>query len=191
MTTRRIKAIWFRVLQLGEFYNIERDPRNMLGGRGSLYVEIPKSLVQPTLDFFGEPMPPDGSDGFIVQAIPIGVRGTTASPITVMPKKGGRLRISNQNRQATPNRRHPAWGKVVGFPSAPNGVTDREAANAYFPSGGVRIFIAKLDDDSFAAGFTKGPPPASIPVTSPIRDLYNNSIVGGVIVDLDMPVKGI
>ena len=45
-----IAQIWWRNVQPGEFYNIERYPQ-IAGGGGSLYIEIPRSLVERTLVF--------------------------------------------------------------------------------------------------------------------------------------------
>lgn len=189
MSGRRIVAIWWRVLQLGEFFNIERRPDLIVGGGGSRYIEIPQSMTKETLEFFEYAAPATGDLGFTVEAVPIGSNDGVAFPINIQVKAGNRLRIANQNRQASPNRRHPAWSSSVGFPQAPNGVGSREQAAAYFPEGGVRVFIGRLDDDSFVAGFTQGASPTEISPTSSLRRLYVNSGVGGVLWDVDIPMQ--
>lgn len=191
MPDPNIRAIWYRVLQLGEFFNMERDPGLIQSGGGSRYIEIPRSMTADTLRFFAAQVPPAGGSGFTIVARPIASNSGTAFPINIQVKAGNRLRISNQNRQATPNRRHPAWSSASGFPQAPNDVPDRQSAAAYFPSGGVRVFIGKLTDDSFVAGFTQGGVPAHIPIDSPLRPLWINSGVGGVVWDLQLPVRGL
>ncbi len=190
MSTRRITAIWYRGLQRGEFFNIERGSGLVVGGGGSLYIEIPKSLVGPTLRFFAYQAPQLGDGGFDIAAIPTGSNDGVAYPINVQVKAGGRMRITNQNRQAASGRRHPAWSRQAGFPEAPNGVRNRDEAAQHLPEGGVRIFVAKVNDGTFIAGFTKGTVPSNIPLDSPLRPLWMNSGVGGVISDLDMPVGG-
>ena len=49
---KSIDRIWWRNVQIGEFYNIERF-QQIKGGGGSLYIEIPSSLVPDTLSFLG------------------------------------------------------------------------------------------------------------------------------------------
>lgn len=187
---RRIVAIWFRVLQPGEFFNIERGQGIVEGGGGSLYIEIPRSLTEETLDFFGQDMPTLGGLGFTIDAYPIGGVGGEKFPITVMPKSNQRLRIANQNRQATPNRRHPAWSAAAGFPQAPNSVRTTDEASAYMPAGGVRVFVAKLDNDEFLAGFTQGEAPDDIAKGDDLHRLYINKGVGGVLWNIELPVSG-
>lgn len=190
MDERHVVAIWFRVLQKGEFFNIERGSGIVAGGGGSLYIEIPVSMTQETLDFFEEDMPRLGGEGFTVSALPIGATDGAVFPITVMPKSNGRLRIANQNRQATPNRRHPAWSHEVGFPQAPDGVRNSDEAFAYLPLGGVRVFVAKTDDDSFLAGFTQGEAPEDITPGDVLHSLFVNKGVGGVLWNIDLPFSG-
>lgn len=190
MSTRRITAIWYRVLQPNNFFNIERGSGLVVGGGGALYIEIPKTLVGPTLRFFAYQAPQLGDGGFNIEAIPTGSKDGMAHSINVQVKSSGRMRISNQNRQATSGRRHPAWSRQAGFPEAPDGVRNLAEAAQYLPEGGVRIFIAKVNDGTFIAGFTKGTVPSNIPLDSPLRPLWMNSGVGGVISDLDMPVGG-
>ncbi len=189
MTGRRVVAIWWRDLQLGEFFNIERRPDLIEGGGGSRYIEIPQSMTKETLAFFEHEEPATGDRGFIVEAVPIGSKDGVAFPINIQVKTGKRLRIANQNRQANPNRRHPAWSASAGFPQTPDNIPSREEAASHFPDRGVRVFIAKLDDDSFVAGFTCGSAPTEIPPTCSLRRLYVNSGVGGVLWDVDMPLQ--
>jgi hypothetical protein len=186
---RRIVAIWWRVLQLGEFYNIERATNLVQGGGGARYIEIPQSMAVETLRFFDHRPPATGDLGFTVNAVPIGSSDGQSWPINIQTKTGKRLRITNQNRQASSNSRHPAWSAPAGFPRAADNVRSRDEASKYFPEGGVRIFIAKLDDDTLVAGFTQGVLPPEISPTSSLRRLYVNSGVGGVLWDVDLPLQ--
>ena len=188
MADRTVTAIWWRVLKPGEFFNIERRPDLVPGGGGARYIEIPKSLVADTIRFFEQDGLTVDENGFTINAVPIksGVKDT--SLITFAPKTGSRLRIANQNRQAMPNRRHPAWRVEAGFPVAPDTVESTEEASKFLPDGGIRIFIAKLNDTTYLAGFTAGFHPADLPVTSALQKLWVESGVGGVLWNLDLPV---
>lgn len=188
MTDPVITAIWYRVVQKGEFYNIERHPRVVQGGNGSLYIEIPKGLTPKTLQFFGEAMPKVGGSGFTIPAIPIGATDGVSFPITIMPKSNDRLRIANQNRQTAGKQRHPAWSGASGFPEAPDGVTSKDDATPHFPKGGLRVFIAKVSDGSYLAGFTMGTAPDDIARDDVLQRLWSNQGVGDVLVDLAIPI---
>jgi len=175
-----IDRIWWRNVQPGEFYNIERVPR-IAGGGGSLYIEIPSSMVPATLDFLD-------ATGANVDSLPVitiqaGVVGQTGlfGPIEFQRKKGSRMRIARQNRQQPSSQRHPAWTAARGFPTAPDYVGNKEKALPYFPEGGLRIYIAKTVEGDYYAGFTKGWRPASMKPNDPAWDLYSQGGVGGVI----------
>lgn len=176
-----IDLIWWRNVQPGEFYNIERYPQ-IQGGGGSLYIEIPSSMVSATLDFLD-------ATGADVEELPVitieaGVVGHPglSGPIEFQRKKGGRMRIARQNRQQASSLRHPAWTAANGFPTAPSDVANKEEALAYFPHGGLRIYIAKTIDGEYLAGFTQGLRPDNVTPNSPMFNLYpETNVVGGVI----------
>jgi hypothetical protein len=177
-----VAMIWWRNVQLGEFYNIERYPR-IEGGGGALYIEIPSSLVPDTLEFLdAENVRVEAFDPIVISARVVGdpeVRGT----IEFRSKKGGRMRIANQNRQQPSSQRHPAWTAERGFPRAPDSVRSSGEARPYFPEGGLRIYIAKTFDGDYYAGFTKGPRPTTMPASDPHWELYPDSprLVGSLI----------
>lgn len=176
-----IDRIWWRNVQKGEFYNIERIHR-IGGGGGALYIEIPSSMVPKTLDFLD-------ATGANVEALPVitieaGVIGGSgeSGPIEFHRKKGGRMRIARQNRQQPNSQRHPAWIAARDFPAAPDDVRNKQEALPYFPNGGLRIYIAKTVEGCYYAGYKKGPRPASMKPKDPMWDLYHQGkIVGGVI----------
>jgi hypothetical protein len=178
-----IERIWWRNVQPGEFYNIERH-HQISGGGGSLYIEIPASLVPETLDFLGVTRTALDSNGqFEIEARSVG-QPSLSGPITFKPKSGGRMRIANQNRQQPNSQRHPAWTSARGFPKTPDGVSSTKDALPHFPAGGLRIYIAKSVEGDYYAGFTKGPRPAKMQSNDPMWDLYPPRIdkpVGGVI----------
>lgn len=176
-----VDRIWWRNVQPGEFYNIERIHR-IEGGGGSLYIEIPSSMVPATLDFLDS----TGADveNLSVITIDAGVVGrpSEAGPIEFHRKKGGRMRIARQNRQQPNSQRHPAWIAARGFPTAPDDVRSKQDALPYFPKGGLRIYIAKTVDGGFYAGFTKGARPAAMQPNNPMWNLFpQGRVVGGVI----------
>ncbi|MCG2621762.1 hypothetical protein LVY72_07500 [Arthrobacter sp. I2-34] len=177
-----IDRIWWRNVQPGEFYNIERH-HQINGGGGSLYIEIPSSMVPATLDFLDATgANVDDLPVIKIEARVVGRPGESG-PIEFHRKKGGRMRIARQNRRQPNSQRHPAWIAARGFPTAPDDVGSTEDALTYFPKGGLRIYIAKTVEGEYYAGFTKGPRPDSIRSNNPMWDLYppGSRPVGGVI----------
>lgn len=179
----KIDKVWWRNVQLGEFYNIERDPKLVSGG-GSLYIEIPSSLVEDTLLFLGVP------ESWLGSNTPIKIHAaslnspTEAGVIEFQSKNGGRMRIARQNRKQRNSIRHPAWTEEHGFPKAPDGLpNEREAYRSYFPDGGLRIYIIKSVEGEYFAGFTKGHRPEGLDKSDPNWDLYPESsrVPGGII----------
>ncbi|MGE9781893.1 hypothetical protein [Janibacter sp. G368] len=177
-----IDRIWWRNVQPGEFYNIERVPR-IAGGGGSLYIEVPSSIVPATLDFLdatGQDV--DTLPVITIYATVFGRPDDPGGQIEFHRKAGGRMRIARQNRQQPNSPRHPAWTVARGFPSAPDNVGSKDEAMAYFPDGGLRIYIAKTVDGAYVAGFTKGPRPKQMRLNDPMWELYpEGRAVGGVI----------
>lgn len=176
-----IDRIWWRNVQPGEFYNIERF-HQIEGGGGSLYIEVPSSMVPETLDFLD-------STGADVESLPVitiqayvAGRPGESGPIEFQRKKGGRMRIARQNRQQPNSQRHPAWIAARGFPTAPDSIRNREEALPYFPAGGLRVYIAKTIEGDYYAGFTIGPRPKAMKPSDPMWTLYTQGrAVGGVI----------
>lgn len=174
-----VDRIWWRNVQLGEFYNIERFHR-IEGGGGSLYIEIPSSMVPETLDFLDA----TGTDVetlpvIVIQAKTVG-RSGGSGPIEFRGKTGRRMRIARQNRQQPHSQRHPAWTAAQGFPTAPDNVRNKDDALQHFPAGGLRIYIVKTVEGNYYAGFNKGPRPADMSPNDPAWGLYSQG-VGGVI----------
>lgn len=172
-----IHRIWWRNVQPGEFYNIERH-HQISGGGGSLYIEVPGSIVDATLDFLGKTK--TDSD-YKIEARVIGKSNISGLiEFQWKSKKKERLRIANQNRQQPNTKRHPAWTATNGFPSAPDGIGCKEDALPFFPEGGLRVYIAKTFEGEYYAGFTKGYRPPSMKPNDPMWELYGDG-VGGVI----------
>ncbi|MGX5023390.1 hypothetical protein ACWKXN_12330 [Enterobacter sp. UPMP2060] len=175
-----ISRIWWRNVQPGEFYNIERFHR-IEGGGGSLYIEIPGSMVAATLDFLDvAAIDVSVLPVITIQAKVIG-QPHIYGPIEFHRKAGNRMRIARQNRQQPGSQRHPAWTSVNGFPRAPDGVSSTEDARQFFPAGGLRIYLAKTIEGEYFAGYTVGNRPSDLLPTDPMWQLYGNG-VGGVII---------
>lgn len=176
----RIDRIWWRNVQPGEFYNIERH-HQIEGGGGSLYIEIPSSMVDVTLNFLNVSRADLEGTPVTIEAGVVGQPGLFGL-IEFRSKAGNRMRIARQNRQQPNSLRHPAWTAARGFPTAPDDVSNKKEALEFFPEGGLRIYIGKTVDDEYYAGFTKGPRPADMKPNHPMWDLYpQGKIVGGVI----------
>lgn len=177
----QVEYIWWRNVRLGEFYNIERF-YNIGGGGGSLYIEIPGSMVPDTLLFLGSPH--KQGESFPPIEITAKVIGDpkVSGILTFQTKSGGRMRISRQNRQMPSSERHPAWTEKYGFPKAPDDIKDRQDAEPYYPKGGLRIYLVRTVEGEFYAGYTKGPRPENLTYESPYWDLYSEQrIPGGLI----------
>ncbi len=179
-----IDRIWWRNVQPGEFYNIERY-HQIAGGGGSLYIEIPSSMVPATLDFLGATgVDVEDLDVITIEAGVIGKSGLSG-PIEFHRKHGGRMRIARQNRQQPNSQRHPAWTAARGFPTAPDNIGNKAEALPYFPAGGLRIYIAKTVEGAYFAGFTKGIRPNSMAPNDPMWDLYPEGRAVGGVIDAD------
>lgn len=176
-----IDRILWRNVRPGEFYNIERH-HQIKGGGGSLYIEIPSSMVPETLDFLNVTgADVDSLPVITIQAKVVG-QPSLSGPIEFHPKTGGRIRIARQNRQQPKSQRHPAWTAARGFPTAPDDVRSTEESLPYFPEGGLRVYVAKTVEGDYYAGFTMGPRPAGMGANDPMWDLYaEGRVVGGVI----------
>lgn len=175
-----VESIWWRNVQLGEFYNIERHHK-IDGGGGSLYIEIPSSMVSATLKFLGSTeTSPENIEPIIINARVVGDPNIIGE-IEFQSKTGGRMRIARQNRNQPNSIRHPAWTKERGFPYAPDTIKSKEEAAEYFPKGGLRIYIIKTTEGSYYAGFTKGELALEDIQENAMKELYSSSKVGGVI----------
>ena len=174
-----IEQVWWRNVRKGEFYNIEREPK-LPGGGGSLYIEIPTSMVTSTLEFLGE-SPSKLQDGNPIQiSARVLQNPSEIGLIEFHTKKGGRMRIARQNRRQKNTLRHPAWTAKNGFPQAPDGLRNDSADYArYFPEGGLRIFLVKSVEGNYYAGFTKGPRPEGLDPADPNSQLYPETDVPG------------
>lgn len=183
MANLPIRSIWTRSVPLNEFSSIEWNPDRMAGGSGQTYISVPPALVDKTLRFIGSTR---GSDD---QPLPATIEArvigdpTVTGPLEFKTKSGGRMRIANQNRQATPEKRHPAWREERGFPKADDDIADRDAARAFFPDA-LHVYIVLTRDGDYYAGFTTGTDyPAAWPDYEPLKALFS-ARGGGDVIDI-------
>lgn len=88
-----VERVWWRNVQRGEFYNIERYHR-IGGGGGSLYIEIPGSMVAATLDFL------DVTSGNLNE-LPVTINaGTIGKPGIFSPIEFQKIRRPDANRES-------------------------------------------------------------------------------------------
>ena len=173
-----IDSIWYRTVQVGEFFNIERHPRTIPGGGGARYIEIPTTMVEDTLTFLGlSAVPGEELPEATISARVIG-DPTVVGELEFKRKAGGRLRIANQNRQATPEARHPAWRFDRGFPKAADDVGSSEEAGKYYPDS-IHLFLVLGADGDYYAGFTTGTQyPETWPDDTRLHGLFSDPLGG-------------
>ena len=173
-----VHSIWWRNVQPGEFYNIERNPATTgpETGRGQQHIEVPTSLVPELLEFLDQSSQKDSVENLVPISITAKVIGDpqVEAQLTFQKSSGGRMMISNQNRQSPSFPRHPAWTAERGFPKAPDDVATLEHAKQYMPEpeSGLRIYIAKTTAGEYYAGFTKGRRPADMATDDPMWNLF-------------------
>lgn len=179
MENAEVDMLWWRNVQPGEFYNIERT-MSKPGGGGARYIEIPKSMVKNTLTFLGYD---SSKEGEFSQSLSIDAHVMSDPQVTAKlefkPKTSGRLRISNQNRHSEATMRHPAWTKRYGFPEAPDSVGSPEEVRAYYPEGGLRVYVVHTTNGEYYAGYTKGKRPNGIDMDDVNARLYDENEPGG------------
>jgi len=161
MPEQIVESIFFKKINRGEFWHIERGPATDAGGGGMTYIDIPlgkgESLLRPLWSFLGV-MPGGPSAEWPSGRISVGVLGDPS----VLPfdlsfdtrgKENHRYRISNQARQKRGSMRHPAWTAANGFPKAPNNVRSKAEMERHVNVSHLKIYIVKTTDGEYFAGF--------------------------------------
>lgn len=163
MELKQVDSLWYRQLNPGDYFTIERsDEARPAGGGGQGYVDIPGTLRDPLFQFLGVQRPAS-DEGPWPPAIQIDAR-VIGAPDLVSPlifshrgeSESDRYRIANQRRQGNNPGRHPAWTAQRGFPTTPDDVATTEEAARSLPDGGVRLFVVKTVDGEYYAGFAEG-----------------------------------
>lgn len=152
----KIHELWSLRINPSDLYNIERPiGDNPSSGGGHTYIQVPKSQVKPLLSFLHEKYPQNGVP-IILTVHNQGKPGSIPEQIEFWAKSAGRMRISKQNRHR--HSRLSAWSPANGFPVLkPNETTD-DARKLLKSIGELHIYIARGEDDSVWAGYTKGAP---------------------------------
>lgn len=160
MSINPLAGVWYKRLTPADFFNIERHAdAGPAGGGGQTYIDLPSDARDALFHLLQKPLPTsdDWPSGFTIQARAIG------NPNLVAPLSfdyrgaavGHRYKVSNQVRQREDSQRHPAWTRDLGFPTAPDNIGDLEEA-AQFVGPGLTIYVARLMDGTYYAGYVKG-----------------------------------
>lgn len=174
-----VRSIFWRAVTPADFFNVERSRAaapNSGGGQSYFSISF-AGLSHDELGRFLGVNPPSriATDRPTVPLPEVGVVGERDVVDAVEfasryrpPNEDDRYRIVRQNRQY--QHRHPAWSPSRGFPKAPDDVRrgDPLPDLTY-----LKIYILKLDDDSFLAGFVNTPtPPSGLAVGTELGILF-------------------
>lgn len=191
MTT--VDMVFWRSVTSADFFHVERTrAAGPKGGGGQSYFSISfAGLTYVDLgEFLSLNVPsaigvarPDAKLKDVGVAVDPDVRADIHfKPRYQPPQVDDRYRIATQNRQF--QARHPAWTADYGFPQAPDDVTGR--ADGRIPDlTYLRLFILRLTDGKYLAGFTNTPTPqgplAKLRDSSPLFTPYDERNSAGVL----------
>jgi hypothetical protein len=171
--------VFWRAVTPADFFEVERArSASSAGGGGQSYFSISfAGLTYEQLGRFLGLTQPDriGTDRPTVTLSSVGVAedpDVTAplvfAPRYQPPRTDDRYRITRQNRQF--QQRHPAWTPDRGFPRAPDSV---QRGDPLPDLTYTKIYVLRLDDDSYLAGFFDSPtPPVGLPTDSRLGILF-------------------
>lgn len=164
--------LFWRAITAADFFTIERSrAAGPAGGGGQSYISISfAGLTYEDLGRFLGVAPPSriGTDRPTVTLSDVGVAADPEiraplvfAPRYQPPQRDDRYRITTQNRQF--QQRHPAWTPERGLPRAPDdvlGSDDPRIPELTY----TKIYVLRLDDDEYLAGFFDSPtPPEYLP----------------------------
>ncbi len=154
-----VTELFWRVITRGDFFNIERaSTAGPVGGGGQRYIDVPLGgkLSPSDLGLFltGNPFSasPDTWPTVTINARAVGQVNQQALLEFAARAVQSRYKISNQNRQASGSRRHPAWRVENGFPQASDtiaGTTDPSMPDV----SRLKVFVAKTEESDYYAGY--------------------------------------
>lgn len=187
-----VESLFWRSVTPADYFNIERNRKNgPSGGGGQSYISI--SFAGLTKEEFArflgvrpESRIADDRPLVVLPDVKVAVDPSLTADLTLRsryrpPNPDDRYRIATQNRQF--QSRHPAWSAKLGFPKAPDDVKQNDARLPDLTY--LKVFILKLDDGSYSAGFVNSPHPTgplgAVPGTSILFDPFNESQSAGVI----------
>lgn len=194
-----VRSLFWRAITPADYFNIERNHENgPQGGGGQSYISI--SFAGLSHEDFGRFLGLHPASRIASERPPIPLRDVK---VAVDPRQSGdlmlrsryrppnpddRYRIATQNRQF--QTRHPAWSAALGFPKAPDDVEQGDPRLTDLTY--LKIFILKLNDDSYRAGFVNSPHPtgplAAFPEARVLFAPFSESQSAGIIHFEDSPL---
>jgi MoxR-like ATPase len=156
-----VESIFFKKINPGEFWHIERGPATDAGGGGMTYIDIPlgkgESFLQPLWSFLG--IEPTSSTGELPSGrIAVYTLGNSSAlpfdlSFDARGEENRRYKISNQARQKAGSKRHPAWTAANGFPKAPDNIRSKAEMERLIDVSHLKIYIVKTTGGEYFAGF--------------------------------------
>jgi hypothetical protein len=174
-----VRMLFWRAVTPADFFEIERGraaaPR---GGGGQSYFSISfAGLTYEELGRFLDVSPPSriGTDRptVILERVGVAAEPDVRAPLEFAsryrpPEPDDRYRITRQNRQT--QERHPAWTSERSFPRAPD---DVERGDPLPDLTYTKIYVLRLDDGTYLAGFFDSPaPPEQLPADPRLETLF-------------------
>lgn len=171
-----IDEIWSLRVNPSDLSNIERPVGvGPATGGGQLYVQIGKTMVQPTLDFLRIKYPAGSPVNVPVRCW--GKNAALVENVEFSDKSQGRMRITNQNRHRA--NRVFAWSPSNGFPQLSGSASTADAKALIAKLGGLHIWIVRDDTGELWAGYSKGAAPPADQAHQPFAHMLYGSHPGG------------
>ncbi|KAF6575583.1 AAA family ATPase [Paenibacillus polymyxa] len=152
-----VDGIFYKKINPGDLWNIERPPGIVTGGGGQTYINLAiddTQLVEFLKYGHTTPKPADhkGRNTIEIVASTLG-NPTQTSTITFDPRSGRNdYTIANQHRN-----RHPAWTSTAGFPSVPTGCRSADDVKGTGITTDLVIVIIRTLDGKYTAGYFNVP----------------------------------
>lgn len=148
-----VDAIFYKTINPGDLWNIDRAPGTVQGGGGQTYIDLAGIDDNELQEFlkYGTSEEKDNEERkkITINASKIG-EPDVVSEITFDPRpKRPNYRITNQHRE-----RHPAWRAENGFPTVPIAATGAASVNN-IPN--LCIFIVRTIERQYYAGYINSP----------------------------------
>ncbi|PEL25826.1 AAA family ATPase [Bacillus pseudomycoides] len=152
--TKIINAIFFKKINNGDLWNIDRPPGSVAGGGGQTYINVAvdtdslHEFMSGATSIVPKPGHIHGNSTYTVIAKSLH-DSTQTGPIVIDPRNNRTdYRIT---QQALHQNRHPAWLNAnTGFPVINRGAT---SANTTTTATNLRIFIIRTTDNEYYAGY--------------------------------------
>lgn len=198
----QVVELFWRATTAADFFNIERKRKYApSGGGGQTYISISfRGLSYAGLGEFLGIVPPSSVGTTrprrTLKDVAVAYDPNISADLTFRPRYqppqlDDRYYIATQNRQYPNQLRHLAWTAQFGFPQAHDEVSSSQ--DPRMPDlTYLKVFVAKLDDGSYAAGyFNSGVVPEplkDVPALRPLFEPYDEGNSAGVV---DLSAAGI